>query len=205
MSIDLSLVLVVRNRDRQRNRERRARRRTVSKIDAFSILVLELEDDSFSSLFESTLEWLPLASKLFLLLCWTHGRPSMELITVAREMAQSSLLFPSVHSSHYTSHITLTLIITLSLSTHLCYKVWLQPPIGKSHQSLLYAMHITYLTFFFFFFFEKDITWGAFGYTLSNVKFLCISKMGGIWRWVLRIQAQLEFCKNKVVGFGRSD
>ena len=125
MSIDLSLVPVVRNRDILRNRERR---RTVSRIDAFSILVLELEDDSFSSLFESTLEWLPLASKSFLLLCWTYGRPSEELITVAKEMAQSSLLFPSVHNSHCTSHSH-----SLLLSPHICYKVWLQLLIGKSH------------------------------------------------------------------------
>lgn len=121
------MVLVIRNRDRKRNR---GRRHTVSRIDAFLILVLESEEDgSFSSLFESTLEWLPLASKSFLLLCWTYGWPSEKLITVAREMAQSSLLYP-LNSSHCTSH-SHSLLLSLSLSTHLHYK--LQPPIGKSH------------------------------------------------------------------------
>ena len=120
--------------------------------------MLELEDDSFSSLFESTLEWLPLASKLFLLLCWTHGRPSMELITVNSSLWQerwhsqvSYFLLSTVHIAHhtYTHYYSLSLhtFVLQSLAPTTDRKITLVLVICNAHNLFNF--------FFFFFFFLR--------------------------------------------------
>ena len=89
----------------------------------------------------------------------------------------SYVLLFTVHTTHHS--------LSLSLSLHTFALQSLAPTTDRKI-TLVLVMCNAYNLFNFF---EKDITWGAFGYTLSNVKFLCISKMGGIWRWILRIWA----------------
>ena len=94
----------------------------------------------------------------------------------------SYFLLSTVHIAHH----TYTHYYSLSLHTFVLQSL---APTTDRKITLVLVICNAHNLFNFFFFFDKDITWGAFGYTLSNVKFLCISKMGGIWRWILRIWA----------------